>query len=422
MHILQALLRLTKAIQKNIVCCGKADDDEFGFLGNESENSLEPAATGGAGAVLVGRHSNEGSRLVPRRIAHRRSSSWWRKSESTPSLTSDFENYSHSQSAFWLCLAHGSAYYLAAVLGYHLLFDDISLVDSLYFATSLFTTVGYGDIYPTSPGGQVFTMLLATYGVVILGIFIGIVGEMVVDLNAKKKQSQQKIMASKLLHSIENQGRNGADTETGSSPQQESESGLLASVRHIILLELPIVSILVIVAVAIGRVEGWTALQSVYWLAISGYTIGTGDFTPSKPATKLICVFFLPLCVAVLGEILARIASLYMRRKHQEVEHCFLNRTLTLCDLRTLDADRSGSVDKAEFLAYMLVALQKVSQEDIDEILAAFARLDKDCNGFLTEADLGFVRGSFRRSVAGLRPAFDASMASLLEEESDEAP
>jgi Ion channel len=417
MHILQAFLRLTKAFQKSVACCGKADDDELGFPRDESENSLEPAA-----APMGRRHSiNEATRLlVPRPITHRRSSSWWRKSETTPSLTSDFENYSHTRSAFWLCVAHGTAYYLTAVLGYHLLFDDITLVDSLYFATSLFTTVGYGDIYPTSAGGQIFTMLLATYGVVILGIFIGIVGEMAVDLNARKKRSRQKIMTSKLLHSIENQGTNGGGTDNDSSQPHESEQRLLASIRHIILLELPIVSVLVVVALGIGRVEGWTPLQSVYWLAISGYTIGTGDFTPSTTATKLICVFFLPLCVAVLGEILARIASLYMRRKHQEVEHCFLNRTLTLCDLRTLDADRNGSVDKAEFLAYMLVALQKVSREDMDEILAAFSRLDKDCNGFLTEADLGFVRGSFRRSV--MRPAFNASMASLLEEDSDDAP
>jgi Ion channel len=420
MHILQAFLRLTRAIQKSTACCGKAEADELGFLTDESEHSLESATTRAAR-----RHGNndETTRLVPRRVAHRRSSSWWRKSETTPSLTSSFENYSHSQSAFWLCLAHGTAYYLAAVLGYHLVFDDISLVDSLYFATSLFTTVGYGDIYPTSTGGQLFTMLLATYGVVILGIFIGIVGEMAVDLNARKKQNRQKIMTSKLLHSIENQGQNGAGTEMEcSQDHSESERWLLTSIGHIILMELPIVSILVVVALGIGRLEGWTALQSVYWLAISGYTIGTGDFTPSTTATKLVCVFFLPLCVAVLGEILARIASLYMRRKHREVEHCFLHRTLTLCDLRTLDADRNGSVDKAEFLAYMLVALQKVTREDVEEILAAFARLDKDCNGYLTEADLGFVRGSFRRSVANLRPAFNASMASLLEEDSDDGP
>jgi Ion channel len=420
MHILQAFVRLAKAVQKRILCCGKAEDDALGFLRDESEHSLEPAT-----AALGGRPGlvSEATRLVPRRVTHRRSSSWWRKSETTPSLTSSFENYSHSQSAFWLCLAHGSAYYLAAVLGYHFYFDDIPLVDSLYFATSLFTTVGYGDIYPTSAGGQIFTMLLATYGVVILGIFIGIVGEMAVDLNAQKKRSRQKVIASKLLHSIENQGTtNGIGTETDSSQPDESQRRLLGNIWHIILMELPIVSVLVVVALVIGRVEGWTPLQSVYWLAISGYTIGTGDFTPSTTATKLICVFFLPLCVAVLGEILARIASLYMRRKHQEVEHCFLNRTLTLCDLRTLDADRNGSVDKAEFLTYMLVALQKVPREDIDEILTAFARLDKDGNGFLTEADLGFVRGSFRRSVATLRPAFSASMAKLLEEDLDDDP
>jgi hypothetical protein len=171
---------------------------------------------------------------------------------------------------------------------------------------------------------------------------------------------------------------------------------------------------LVLVALGIGRAEGWTVLQSVYWLANSGYTIGTGDFTPDTTVTKLICVFFLPLCVAVLGEILARIAALYMRRKDRQAERSFLQRAMTLCDLRKLDADRNGRVDRVEFLTYMLVALQKVTREDIDDILISFNRLDKDGNGYLTEGDLGVVPRAFRRSVG----RFPSSV--ILEEDSDE--
>jgi potassium channel subfamily K len=65
-----------------------------------------------------------------------------------------------------------------------------------------------------------------------------------------------------------------------------------------------------------------------------------------------------------------------------------LQRGLTMRDLSTLDLDSDGKVTKAEFLTYMLVALQKVSQEDMDELLVVFDRLDVDKSGTLTPEDL----------------------------------
>jgi hypothetical protein len=277
-------------------------------------------------------------------------------------------------------------------------------------------------VVPTSPGGLVFTLFLATYGIILLGIAIGIFGEWIVDLNTRNRETQRKVMATNFLNSIEEEGprqeHDGAASDTWDDSsincEVDSDLTLLSSVLRIIILELPIVAILVLVALGIGRAEGWSVLESVYWLANSGFTIGTGDFVPDTTATKLVCVFFLPLCVAVLGEILARIAALYMRRKDRQAERQFLTQTMTLCDLRKLDADQNGRVDRAEFLTYMLVALQKVPREDIEEILVAFQRLDKDGNGYLTEADLGVVPRAFRRSVA----RFPASI--ILEEDSDE--
>jgi len=76
-----------------------------------------------------------------------------------------------------------------------------------------------------------------------------------------------------------------------------------------------------------------------------------------------------------------------------------MSRSLTLCDLEIMDRNSDGKVDKAEFLAYMLVALQKVSQEDVDEIMALFHKLDKTENDCLTRHDLVSDWRSFRASV-----------------------
>ena len=117
--------------------------------------------------------------------------------------------------------------------------------------------------------------------------------------------------------------------------------------------------------------------------------------------------------VAVLGEVLARIASTWMHRKSREAEKRFYRKSLTLCDLETMDTNRDGVVEKGEFLAYMLVALQKVSREDVDEILHLFHRLDATKNGLLTKQDLrdrGWDK-MFRKSLVASQLEYACTMA-----------
>jgi hypothetical protein len=92
--------------------------------------------------------------------------------------------------------------------------------------------------------------------------------------------------------------------------------------------------------------------------------------------------------VAVLGELLGRIASTYMSRKTRQAEQRFCRRALTLCDLEIMDTNKDGGVERGEFLAYMLVALQKVDKKDVDGIMQLFQNLDVSGNGFLNKEDL----------------------------------
>jgi Ca2+-binding EF-hand superfamily protein len=103
--------------------------------------------------------------------------------------------------------------------------------------------------------------------------------------------------------------------------------------------------------------------------------------------------------VAVLGELLARIASVYMKRANQKAKQRFLSRSLTLSDLKTMDIDNNGQVDKTEFITYMLVALQKVTKEELDELWTLFHHLDKTKEGFLSKRDLVQIKGSIRTSI-----------------------
>lgn len=117
-------------------------------------------------------------------------------------------------------------------------------------------------------------------------------------------------------------------------------------------------------------------------------TTGFGDYTPKSTSDKIYCIFFLPLAVAVFGEVLGRIATLYITRRTRQAELEHLQKTVTLCDLRQMDANHDGCVDREEFITFMLVALQKVDQESIDELKMIFHALDADGNGTLEKNDL----------------------------------
>jgi hypothetical protein len=111
--------------------------------------------------------------------------------------------------------------------------------------------------------------------------------------------------------------------------------------------------------------------------------------------------------VAVLGELLARIASAYMERANKKARKSFLSRSLTLSDLKTMDVDHDGKVDRAEFITYLLVALQKVSKEELDELSTLFYRLDRTREGFLSKRDLveRDFEGSIRKSIRKMNVA-----------------
>lgn len=103
---------------------------------------------------------------------------------------------------------------------------------------------------------------------------------------------------------------------------------------------------------------------------------------------KVYCIFFLPISVAVFGEVLGRIASVYITRRTRQAEQNFLRRSMTKFDLHQMDTDDDGQVSMEEWLSFMLISLQKVDPDFLNDLKSIFYNLDVNGNGFVDKDDL----------------------------------
>jgi potassium channel subfamily K len=307
-----------------------------------------------------------------------------------PSLTSEFVASEADMEVLKLCLFYTSIYMGVSVIAFSFVFEKWTIIDSLYFAVSTFTTCGYGNLTPTTTAGQIFTIFFAIYGVIILGVFIGIVGHSISQAQTRalkklKKERQEEILET--LFTEDERERKECDELIREGLLSDHVS-LMDNIKEVVLAEMPAILLVSTAALVLGIREGWTLVSTIYFCIMSATTTGFGDYSPTTQIDKVYCIFFLPLAVAVFGEVLGRIAGVYIQRKVHRAEIKFLHRSVTRCDLGRMDANKDGMVDMEEFLTFMLVALQKVDRDSIDDLKTIFRSLDKNGNGMIDQDDL----------------------------------
>jgi hypothetical protein len=111
--------------------------------------------------------------------------------QEVPSLTSEFFASEADMEVLQLCALYTVIYMGISVIAFSFVFEKWTIIDSMYFAVSTFTTCGYGNLTPTTTAGQIFTIFFAIYGVIILGVFIGIVGHSSANQSIEETQERE---------------------------------------------------------------------------------------------------------------------------------------------------------------------------------------------------------------------------------------
>lgn len=262
-----------------------------------------------------------------------------------------------------------------------------TFIDSLYFSMVTMSTVGYGDLSPSSLGSRMFTVVYILVGITV--IFARLSALLSGTLLALEKggrwiASRFPGMKSK---SIDINGDGTADYIAPQSSLKYWTQGLACSVIVLLLLQFVSAGVFALVQPGLG-----------YWMAfwhciVTATTVGFGDVALSEQAARLWAFFHILLSVSWLAAFIARAQDLYNERVYELKQRALLEKRLDVHLIEALDKDGSG-VDKLEFVIGMLINLgveicgDPLTWDHVTPFIQKFDILDKDGSNVLTKADL----------------------------------
>ncbi|KAL7482743.1 hypothetical protein ACHAW6_008404, partial [Cyclotella cf. meneghiniana] len=340
------------------------------------------------------------------------------------------------------------------VLAYSYLFESWPIIDSLYFTTVLLTTVGYGDITPSTHSGKLFASEFALGGIVILGLALGVIGSRLVEAEIaaaeKMREKSSKVLeiamtkshrhrrssilssygSEQSLSSLESVESAGDRVYTTPHDETRRVDNLLPNVpsgcgRAFTLVRqyLPGFGPLLIGGLGLGMLEDWCWVDSLYYCVVTSTTIGFGDIVPIQPLAKVFAMIFIPLAVGAMGYILGQLASIIVEQRREEYYRQLWSRDLKIEDLDILDTDGDGEgksntslismpihsnlklpfrcqlVNELEYIRFMLVAMKKVDAKLFDDLHHQFLRMDATGDGKITKNDLKIMAARKMRKV-----------------------
>ncbi|XP_040528895.1 potassium channel subfamily K member 10 isoform X2 [Gallus gallus] len=129
------------------------------------------------------------------------------------------------------------------------------LGSAFFFAGTVITTIGYGNIAPSTVGGKIFCILYAIFGIPLFGFLLAGIGDQLGTIFGKSIARVEKVFRKKQV--------------------SQTKIRVISTILFILA---GCIVFVTIPAVIFKHIEGWTALESIYFVVVTLTTVGFGDF------------------------------------------------------------------------------------------------------------------------------------------------
>jgi hypothetical protein len=295
-------------------------------------------------------------------------------------------------------------YYLVGVCVYEY-YENWSFIDSVWFITQTFTTLGYGNITPKSKGGRMFTIFFIFIGMALAFFMINDATRLAI-LYFRTHYRKKNIHVSKKKF-------------------KRNKFQLLVRSFFNCLMWITIVILVCLFGATVFCLnEGWTWNDSVYFTVVTMTSLGYGDVVPQKDSSIWFNIFFILVTIPLTVVSLEKITSF---RRHydradlwQILEEIELSKPL----LEAIDK-KDRKVSKSDYILHMLQLEGKLDY--LDDLLRweeKFKSFDLDRDGQLTMHDVevyqarllkermranSFASGRTRSAAGGNHPSVTAA-------------
>jgi len=286
-----------------------------------------------------------------------------------------------------------------------------SAIDCIYFSVVVVTSVGYGDLVPTTEEEMLFTAvyILAAMVIVISAISrivdIFVSGKVVAAMQQAEEAKEKELQ--RMCH---------ADGSADDLFVSDEEQANIERRKQI-------VSCFKAFAVlcawgGVGTlffssqeefIEGNDNLKDVrpwvgalYFTVVTLTTVGFGDDCPKTDLQKVFSVLFILIGVPLFGAALTEFTALLKGEEAPEEQALNMITSLDEGKVNSLmefehelneacgqgDSQESGEIDRFEYTAFILVKNGAIKMEALQEIMRSFNKLDVDGSGSISKDDL----------------------------------
>ena len=281
-----------------------------------------------------------------------------------------------------LCLL---LYYTFGIVYYHIK-EGWTKVDSMYFVTVTLTTVGYGDLRPSSDSSVLVTCAYVVVGFLLLGTAFGLIANSALEaLDRGAHELAMLSSATRATPESPKSPKSKAREEKAERAVESKDNSKRKCYWNLLYLSVCIFGGALFYAVV--ESDHYDFLHAFYMALMTATTVGLGDNSPRSQGGRVFATFWIVASVMVAAKGVADMMSYYVLRNEQRREKRQLKMCISLDDLDTYGGE-DGKLDKNEFLVCKLKGMGRISQVDVDNCYEAFSQWDLGGDGYIDRSEI----------------------------------